>query len=712
MKKTTKTKAEIIKKLETLAKEPGFIYSFSITIIQDFFLDPAEAADINWRERLSFQEASFIYGLACKEKIDISVIPDEKTVKEHISKMKELFEQLHWAHNEPFMNKLKEVLEKKSSQGDSAKEMQNFFGNGEMMTEPIFYADSGAYDFQYWEITSKKYAKDAEWIEKECGISIQSIVEVSKQLKEVQRKKAEEIGKVKNFNDFCKSCLAVFSFGHQDLSFLDAKSFDAFIKLFSVIPGEINKNLDSVGSYNAVDSNPVIPLESGLYFMPLSFNLSRAVYESPFYWMGKDNNYKETCFKHRGEATEEIAYYFLSKVFGEKNVYKNVKILRKKGELITDIDILAIVGNKTVIVQIKSKKLTELSKKGDEEKLRKDFKEAVQDAYDQGLKSRKAVIEKGNIFIKNDGEELKLDEQIDDAYIICLTSDNYPAIAHQTSVYLKKGEGDPYPIAINIADLDIITFYLNDPYDLIYYLRQRSVLSPYFKTDSEIALLGVHLNQKLWKDPEYDFIGVPYEMAQLIDANFPAMRGYAPKTPAMERLRNKWKNEKFQALIDQIKATKEPGLTDALFFLFDLSGETADKLIRLIDQTKEKARQNGALHDFSLVFEEGKSGVSYISLPAKLAEKFQSQLFGITIAKKYKTKADIWIGLGSIAESTNVIDGIVFGNEPWKHDSELEKVSKVALKFGERPKRDGKKIGRNDPCFCGSGKKLKKCCGG
>jgi preprotein translocase subunit SecA len=26
-------------------------------------------------------------------------------------------------------------------------------------------------------------------------------------------------------------------------------------------------------------------------------------------------------------------------------------------------------------------------------------------------------------------------------------------------------------------------------------------------------------------------------------------------------------------------------------------------------------------------------------------------------------------------------------------------------------KREGEKIGRNDPCPCGSGKKYKKCCG-
>jgi len=28
-----------------------------------------------------------------------------------------------------------------------------------------------------------------------------------------------------------------------------------------------------------------------------------------------------------------------------------------------------------------------------------------------------------------------------------------------------------------------------------------------------------------------------------------------------------------------------------------------------------------------------------------------------------------------------------------------------------RPVRAGAKIGRNDPCLCGSGKKYKKCCG-
>ena len=51
--------------------------------------------------------------------------------------------------------------------------------------------------------------------------------------------------------------------------------------------------------------------------------------------------------------------------------------------------------------------------------------------------------------------------------------------------------------------------------------------------------------------------------------------------------------------------------------------------------------------------------------------------------------------------------------------AELSEKKKRKMHFthgdeGDRPatvKREGKKIGRNAPCPCGSGKKYKKCCG-
>jgi preprotein translocase subunit SecA len=50
---------------------------------------------------------------------------------------------------------------------------------------------------------------------------------------------------------------------------------------------------------------------------------------------------------------------------------------------------------------------------------------------------------------------------------------------------------------------------------------------------------------------------------------------------------------------------------------------------------------------------------------------------------------------------------------------EMPKATRRPMRFShgnavEKPetiRREGKKVGRNDPCPCGSGKKYKKCCG-
>lgn len=39
---------------------------------------------------------------------------------------------------------------------------------------------------------------------------------------------------------------------------------------------------------------------------------------------------------------------------------------------------------------------------------------------------------------------------------------------------------------------------------------------------------------------------------------------------------------------------------------------------------------------------------------------------------------------------------------------EWKKTSNLSIKA---PSEKASKVGRNDPCLCGSGKKLKKCCG-
>jgi preprotein translocase subunit SecA len=53
-----------------------------------------------------------------------------------------------------------------------------------------------------------------------------------------------------------------------------------------------------------------------------------------------------------------------------------------------------------------------------------------------------------------------------------------------------------------------------------------------------------------------------------------------------------------------------------------------------------------------------------------------------------------------------------------EEDIKREQAAKITATSGaddgsdkKRPVKKGEKIGRNDPCPCGSGKKYKKCCG-
>ncbi len=705
-------KSEIIKKLEEIVKVPGFIHTLTALLVKDMFFDPEEVADKDWSKHLSIQEFTFLIGLMVKNPISLELPSIDKQVSD-FEEVPKLFEQLHQAHTASFWEKMKEKMlgtdPSQQTTEEKEKEYRELFGSGEMVVEPIFYGGSGAYDFQYTELAKKKYSKDAAWILNNRGFSIETAVGIAEKLKERTTNVMRSCKRPEDYEEFCKQHFRIFTFSKSDLEEFNKEEVENFLKAFSLTPGEVNKDLESVGQYNTLSSHPIIKLEEDLYILPISFLLTESIYESPFYWMSQDSTYKDTANKNRGESTEDIAYEMLLPVFNG-GLFKNIKVQRSRTERATDIDILAVSGNKAIVFQAKSKRLTETSRKGDTEQLKKDFSVAVQKAYDQGLVCRDAILSRQSKLLDSNDNEIKLDESIDEVYIVCLTSDHYPALASQMDVYLTKTADNPLPVGMSILDLEIVAFYLKDPFEFLYYLRQRINLGDYFRGDCEVGYLAYHLNQKLFRIPKSDKVALDSSWAQLIDANYPVLRGAYPATEAVERLHHKWKNNKFQRLIDQIKSSGDPGFTDAIFYCYDLSGDSADDLIKNMELSLRKSEADGKNHDFAMVFENGKSGVTFVAQNGS-PEKLEDKLMGLAMARKYKTKADTWLALGSLVGDPNVISAVAFTKQPWEHDETLEEFHKVYLKKGTPMHRDGTKIGRNERCPCGSGKKFKKCCG-
>src|SRR5262249_57938492 len=102
-----------------------------------------------------------------------------------------------------------------------------------------------------------------------------------------------------------------------------------------------------------------------------------------FFWLGSDKQYEPTALSNRGRFTEEFALERLKTVFGEAHVYANVDVWRSKGEKLAEIDVLVLFGNRAVVLQAKSKRLTLEARKGNDLQIRDDFQKAIQDSYDQ-----------------------------------------------------------------------------------------------------------------------------------------------------------------------------------------------------------------------------------------------------------------------------------------------------------------------------------------
>lgn len=672
---------DLLAQLETLAKTPGFIYVLSRLTRLDMFYAASEVADIDWRSRLLQNELDLLTGYMIKDSLDLSVKPSEIEADEKITKIKITLDTLHTTQSMKFLQDLPispdELQELKEEEGESLT--KKIFSMGKNMVEPIFYGDSGAYDFQYLNLAPSLYAQDTEWLSAN-GHDLELYALYTFLLKHLIMSKAADPD---NQPYKPERILEVFSFDAKELSDFAKKATkddrvseagaQEFIDTFKSVPGIANANFTVPSDRNDLNARPIIELPGERYFLNSTFNLSESVYNLPWLWMLHDKRYKSVAENNRGINVEKLAHGLLQRSFDD-NVYRSVKI-KKGSTILTDIDGLAVIGNKAIIFQEKSKWLTNLSKSGDEASLQDDFQKAIQDAYDQGIVSRNAILnQEGLVFELTDGTVISPGETIDEAYIICVTASVYPAQLIQSIHYLKKQDDDPVPITISLLDLDIITHYLQDPYDFLYYVQQRVLLHDKIHSESEIALLGYHLKYRLYINPdEADMMYLDQSFGQLVDADIMYRAGYADEPKDKDKLHSRIDNELFDQIIRELKSVEDPRVTDVILFLLGLSEDTVNEFMRLIrravDSVLDGTKQ---LNDFSASTEDDYGGFTFVVTKdeAKMADAMNL----LASKNKYVHKQRRWIALGANINGDRLISGVQYLDSKWKQDDEMDVV--------------------------------------
>lgn len=692
--------SKILSDLEQLSQEPGFIYSLCFMIARSLWIHPDELFDNNWLERPNQAELSLLLGLLVKNHIRLGHVPTQEIALNQSTRATSLLNELHLAVSTPAIFDQKREPSDEKQLTELLQEYDSWMQSGQGVVEPIFYGGEGAYEFQYIAMASTKYAADDPWIKAHKGASIGEFIEVANDLNLLLRGRIQLMKHEMTVDEECEALLSAMTFGLDDLPTTSREKLRHFIAAFSSTPGEVNQCFNTLADHNMVLSRPIVSLDDGQYFIPLLSNVPRAIYDSPFYWMIENDEYRDTALDHRGDSNESVTHDMMVPIFGPDNVFRGIKITKGRHD-VTDIDVLAVSGNRAVIAQCKSKKLTIDARRGDGTAIRNDFKKAVQDSYDQATKARRALITEGYSLHDANGAPVSLSTQVDEVFILCITGDHYPAVITQANIYLQKGSQDPHPIIFSVFDLDLVSYYLQDRYEFLYYLRQRSDHALHFAADSEISLLGFHLHHKLFPDTRDEITNVDSGYGQLVDANFMAARGDWPTSVASERLFHTWKNEAFNRLLEDIKIAAGRGprrvpAEDLLFFMYDLAGKGADELIKCVESLTRQTLLDGREHSVRMPMKQRKSGVSFVSLPAPTnatqIQDIERRLEAIIVTHKYMSQAGEWMILASFAGSPDRFDMFGYTKDPWHKIPEMDQWIEKIVGRGIELRPDGRKI--------------------
>ncbi|MEZ4812006.1 MAG: nuclease-related domain-containing protein [Caldisericia bacterium] len=400
---------EIYEDIKKLVRSKGFIYVLCWMRLNDMTYQPGEIHKLDTYNLLNNREISLLLGFLVQNEIDFSV-PDTQIEMDFLYKKSKLqMEELHKAVSVPiFFEKIKEIFESQNKKGRSYKPTEKLFNDAKMLVEPMFYVGDGVYDIQYLNLLPKRYKYDKRWLQKNKNFNIENAKNIILKIKSIFLEKKPNPEKLMNKEDLAsiyKEMLDLFIIKKEDLS--DEKDADSFFDNFSVTHGDnVNTEFSGIGGLNIINGKPIIKLDGERYFILNLYLLFLAIYEAPHYWMfDEDESYRETLGKNRGDVFEEITFEYLLKVFGEKRTFRSVNIPLKKGENKTEIDVLCVLGDKALCVQVKSKKLTLDSRAGDDRKLKKDFKTAIQDAYNQGVKSRNGILDSNSKFVDKNGQQ-------------------------------------------------------------------------------------------------------------------------------------------------------------------------------------------------------------------------------------------------------------------------------------------------------------------
>lgn len=709
---------EVLADLQALCARPGYVHAVAALCFRDnmlIYTERVTETDMGDRfdpSRLLRTEINTLLGLMLKAPIDWT-LPSPDVLGEYVSASDRLLQELHHAMSGSFS--LSEALAA-LKRGESV----NPFDSGDAMREPIFYAAESAYNFQYVDLASQRYAADAGWLQSNVGFTIAQACVVAD---------AAERCLMDRFPVFVDSLRALppdqwtmlpaFFVASTEVAAytgLEPELVERILLQFTVSDGDANPRFVSLQDFNQITATPLLRSPGGEFVLLQIYALAEAIYDSPFYWMQDDKTYRPYRDRHRGEFTENFVAQRLKGVFGADRVFANIDIWHGKTK-VAEIDVLVLWADRSIIVQAKAKRLTVEGRKGNDQVIREDFKKSIQDAYDQGLTCAKCLGDPRYAFARADGSTVDL-QNITEIFMFCVVSDHYPALSFQTRHFLKTREVERVRAALvcDVFLIDVLTELLSTPLQFLSYVARRARYADRLVAAQELTILAYHLKHNLWIEDATAMLHLAEDFTACLDIAMAVRRRGIDGDATPEGFLTRFEGKTLGRIVREIERRPEPAVLDQGFQLLEMSGDAFDHLTRIVDRQAHRSAQDGKPHDMTMMFDDA-SGFTIVCSGEPDDEAAQ-RLAMLCTRRKYRQKADRWFGMCLTPGDAQLRFGLHL-SDPWEQDDAMEVATANMLEpmppelAYERAFRGGRmrpKVGRNDPCPCGSGRKYKKCC--
>jgi hypothetical protein len=715
-KQNPQSEDEIFAELQALASEPGYAHAIAALCFRDNTiryaskLDADDLSKMYSPERLVRTEISTLIGLLVKNDLDLTLPPPEQ-LQRMLDQSDQLLLELHHAMVAPSLDVVSKAIRQ--------KEPTNPFTRGDILREAIFYCAESAYHFQYRDFALEKYSADDGWLRENQGFSISDAATVVQSLSEILEASIfPTLRSLQEMNPVEWTMLPAYIFTIEqvvDATRLEPSVVENVLNAFSLPPTDRNESFNTVSDFNSANAFPLIRISDTEFILFQNYSLFEALYESPFYWMSQDKTYSTEASINRGRFTEQFCANRMRSIFGEHRVHENVNLMRGKKTIVGEIDVLILFGNRAIIIQAKSKRLTVEARKGNDNQLKDDFKLAIQNSYGQGLSCAKSMLEDDVVIVDKESHIIEIPRQIKEIYIFCVLSDHYPALAFQARqlITVERTEKIMAPFVMDIFLLDTMAEMLASPLHFISYVNRRTEYDEKVLAGHELTVLSYHLKRNLWLEPNFllyldDDLCADLDVAMMVRRD--GLSGNATPDGIMTRVQD----TKVGEIIRQIEDTDDVDSVDLGFLLLALSENTVIELSKGIDAIVSRAAVDFSNHDITMGFDDTSTGITIHCNNDPLEQAIQN-LVDHCEKRNYFQRAKSWFGL-ILEPRTSNIRFCYKLDFSWKQSREMDEAvsrlpkmqTKMNLSTTTRPRKN--KIGRNDPCPCGSGRKYKNCC--